>query len=131
MNQEECFAELDLLLNSFRCHTRLLGELLELIAKTGAERNFLSTLLTRLRNLRSMGVQVTQQRGFELLGDGIFSMRIAGKNYNIRILFAFLPDKTPYLLHAFYERAGKRVSDYSGKISLAKSRLAESEEESN
>ena len=35
---------------------------------------------------------------------------LKGSNFNIRILYAFLPDGAPILLVGFGERSGKRVS---------------------
>ena len=129
MNYEECLVELSKLLHSFQCHPRFLNELLALIAKTGAEKSILSILLTRLRNLHSLGIGVTRVKEFEPLGNGVFSMHLSGKGYNIRILFMFFSDKTPALLHAFYERAGKKATDYTDKIRLARARFAEFKEE--
>jgi len=37
----------------------------------------------------------------------------------------FLPNGDPALLLAFYEREGKKITDYSTYIGSAKSRLAE------
>lgn len=50
-------------------------------------------------------------------------MRLKGSNFNIRILYAFLPDGAPILLVGFGERSGKRVSSYESYIPVAKERL--------
>ena len=48
---------------------------------------------------------------------------LKGSNFNIRILYAFLPDGAPILLVGFGERSGKRVSSYESYIPVAKERL--------
>lgn len=82
-----------------------------------------------LRILLELGVEATKMPGFELLGSGIYSMRFEGRDYNIRILYAFMPDRVPVLLHAFYEREGKKATDYTGRISLALDRFSKMKEE--
>ncbi len=52
------------------------------------------------------------------------AMRFLFDGSNIRILFAFLDGKI-YLLCAFYERKGKRNTEYSSYIPIASQRLDE------
>jgi hypothetical protein len=58
-------------------------------------------------------------------------MRLSGSEFNIRILYGFLPSGKPVLLLAFYERSGKRASDYTNNIFAAKKRLTEILEETD
>lgn len=104
---------------------QLLSEILDLIAETGCENEFFKTLVLRLRTLAMFGAQTTQAKEFESIGNGLFSMHLTGRNYNIRILFSFLQNREPALLLAFYERAGKRKTDYTPYIEPAKARLQE------
>ena len=103
----------------------LFGELFSLLKGSGYESKFLKLFAVRLQSLVEYGYQVCQQKEFENIGDGIFSMHLAGEGFNIRILFGFLPDKTPTLLLAFYERSGKRKTNYSSYLPVAAQRLKE------
>ena len=75
--------------------------------------------------LSQMGLQATTLNGFEPIEKGIYSMKFKFSGFNIRILYAFRGDEEPILLLAFYERAGKSCTDYSGCIKPACDRLAE------
>ncbi|MCI6358467.1 MAG: hypothetical protein MR778_00710 [Clostridiales bacterium] len=108
---------------------RLLSEILDLIAETGCEKEFFKTLVLRLRTLAMLGARATQAKEFEPIGNGLFSMHLTGQNYNIRILYSFLPNREPALLLAFYERAGKQKTDYSPYIEPAKARFQELKKE--
>lgn len=108
--------------------SQLISEILDLIAETGCEKTFFKTLVLRLRMLARFGAQATQAKEFESIGDGLFSMHLTGRNYNIRILYSFLQNRKPALLLAFYERAGKRKTDYTPYMEPAKARLQELKE---
>lgn len=125
MNRDQIQQLLYNILDGLDCHPRLIQEILNIIAGSGYENSFFKLLLTRLNLLNQARLSAVKQKEFELLRDGIYSMHLSGKDFNIRILYAFLPDETPSLLACFYERAGKRKTDYSGKIELAKSRFEE------
>ena len=70
-----------------------------------------------------------RHKEFENIGGGLYSMHLAGKGFNLRILYAFLANQSPVLLLAFHERAGKRKTDYSGYIPQAAERLRQKKEE--
>lgn len=108
--------------------SQLISEILDLIAETGCENEFFKTLVLRLRMLAMLGARATQAKEFEPIGDGLFSMHLTGRNYNIRILYSFLQNRKPALLLAFYERAGKRKTDYTPYMEPAKARLQELKE---
>lgn len=40
-------------------------------------------------------------------------MHLTGKNFNLRLLMTFDAENNLIFLAAFYERAGKRISDYT------------------
>lgn len=125
MNKDNVLELLLALLGNVIYSTRLVPEIVDIIAKNGQELNFAKTLAIRLRMLSMLGVQATQAKTFEPIKDGIYSMHLDNKIYNIRILYAFLPSQQPALLLAFYERGGKRKTDYSPYIEPAKARLEE------
>ena len=56
------------------------------------------------------------------------SMHLESKNFNYRILFSFM-ENGETLLHLFYERQGKRHTDYSRHTPIAQIRLQELKEE--
>lgn len=125
MNKDDVLELLLALLGNVIYSTRLVPEIVDIIAKNGQELNFAKTLAIRLRMLSMLGVQATQAKTFEPIRDGIYSMHLDNKIYNIRILYAFLPSQQPALLLAFYERGGKSKTDYSPYIEPAKARLEE------
>ncbi len=98
-------------------------ELLALIAGSGKEDKVVTLLKARLYALSVYGVGATVLKEFENLGDGLFSMHLTGSDFNIRILYAFLPNRQPVLLSCFYEREGKKNTDYTGPIREASARL--------
>ncbi|WP_370812706.1 hypothetical protein [Butyricicoccus pullicaecorum] len=122
MNKNDFIHLLAESLDNIQVDRALLSELLKLLKQSGQEKQFLTILSKRLKFLQSQGTQATQHEEFERLEDNIYSMHIACKQLNIRILYSFLNDGT-VLLHAFYERAGKRHTDYTGTIALARARL--------
>lgn len=125
MNMEDALALLLDALGDIRCHSLLVGELCALLAQSGKERPFSKILRTRLLQLGVKGIEAVRLEEFENIGGDIYSMHCAGKGFNIRILYSFLPSRQPVLLLAFYERGGKGKTDYSTYLEPAKARLAE------
>lgn len=109
----------------FIVHWRLFGELLGILAKSGVEKVFFKQLFKNLSILRDKGILATKCKDFEPIEHGLYSMHFDYRDFNIRILYAFRDDEEPVLLLAFYERGGKRRTDYSGYIKPACDRLAE------
>lgn len=95
MNKDDVLELLLALLGNVIYSTRLVPEIVDIIAKNGQELNFAKTLAIRLRMLSMLGVQATQAKTFEPIKDGIYSMHLDNKIYNIRILYAFLPSQQP------------------------------------
>lgn len=123
MNRETVLASLKGIIGAFCATEAFLRELLDLIAEKGIEASFFSLLVARLRLLAVEGVKAVRHKEFELIGNGIYSMHLARKGYNIRILYGFLPNGEPALLLAFYERGGKRKTDYTPYLRPAAERL--------
>ena len=125
MNKSSVLDYLIDLLSLMSYHLDLPADLVSMISGSGYEAKFFSLFAARLRQLSAYGIQATVMKEFEPLGDGLYSMHLAGKGFNIRILYGFLSNGQPSLLHAFYERAGKNQTDYSSHIPVASARLAE------
>ena len=125
MNKQDILNELDRFFYSVLVHPDLIGELTRLIFNSGFEAKFFALLVTRLQQLAVYGVRAIILKEFELLGDGLYSMHLSGKGFNIRILYGFLKNNQPVLLLSFYERAGKSKTDYSSHIPVASERLLE------
>ncbi len=129
MNRESVLNYSLAYLSSFAYHSRLISELTDIIAATGYEAKFFKLLVARLRYLSVMGIEATKHREFEPICDSLYSMHMSGTEFNIRILYSFLPNGQPVLLLPFFERAGKRKTDYTPYIEPALSRLAEIKED--
>lgn len=126
MNRDSILSYLEEYLGTFRCHASLFGDIVDIIARSGYERSFFALLIVQLRILAAQGQNAIQFPGFERLkhAEGeLYSMHLDGRDFNLRILYSFLPDHTPVLLTTFFERAGKRTSDYTPYIPAAKERL--------
>ena len=128
MNREMLMIYLLSYLSDFEIVDSLITNLLDIAAGSGYEDALIKLLVKRLHQLSSWGVLATNHEEFESLGNSIFSMHLAGKGFNIRILYSFLPNRQPVLLLAFYERSGKKNTDYTPYIPTAIA-LFESEKE--
>lgn len=128
MNKDEVLLYLRNYFASIDVSDELIPELLSLIAETGVEASVFRILLQRLQLLLSLGVTATRHKEFEPIKNGLYSMHLAGKNFNIRILYSFLSNRNPVLLLAFYEREGKRKTDYTPYIAPALARLQQFKE---
>lgn len=131
MKREEVLSWLCSILGELLYTREFFQELVELIAETGIESKFFTTLVRQLKMLTMLGAQAVQSKEFESIGNGLFSMHLAGNGYNIRVLYSFLQNKQPILLLSFYERGGKRKTDYTKYIEPAKARLEESRKGNN
>ena len=128
MNQNDFSARLIQLLLSFTIHESLIADLVAILARSGKEEKFLSTFLARVKYLLDVRKNAVKNKEYEPLSHtnaGLYSMHVDIRDYNIRILYAFLPDDAPVLLLGFYEKAGKRRTDYTPHIPKAEQRLTE------
>lgn len=126
MNRNEILRALTALLDGVVVHENLIQELLGLVEKSGFEKKFFQLLLVRLKFLHVQGINAIQHQEFEALAhttEELYSMHLSGKGFNIRILYAFLPDGSPALLLGFSEKSGKRVTAYESHIPVAVERL--------
>lgn len=128
MNREQFLQVLAEALHQFVLHSLLLADLLGELRQSGREKAFLRILLARLKWLEETGRLAVEHKEFERLDEEIYSMHLSSEGFNMRILYGFLPDQRPALLLAFYERAGKQATDYTGKADEARARLRELEE---
>ena len=128
MNQEKLIYELQALLAGFLFAPRFLAELLELIQGSGYEKQFLTCFRIRLRLLLADPVHIFQRHeDFEHIEGGIYSMRLIGNGFNVRVLYAISSEGAPILLLPFYERRGKHATSYENYLETAKSRKREME----
>lgn len=126
MNRDDILNFLAALLGGFVIHDNLIRELSDIIERSGFEKKFFNLLLTRLKFLSEHGVNAIQHQEFESLAhtaEGLYSMHLSGRGFNVRILYAFLPSGSPVLLLGFAERSGKRVTSYEAHTPVAKDRL--------
>lgn len=125
MNRKQLLEQLIELFSQIAITSKCVNELIDLTVGSGKETKFLALFRTRILRLLELGISAIHDKEFESLGDHLFSMHLSGSGFNIRILYAFLPDQSPILLLAFYERAGKNKTDYSTYIPAARSRYDE------
>ena len=114
-------------------HARFLEEFRTLLKDaSGHEKEILNLLVRQLGYVRDFGSRVNEVDGNEKIKYGdreYYSLHLQGKEFNLRFLMGFLADESPVFLVAFYERSGKRVSDYSGYIDVLGQRYKEIESE--
>jgi hypothetical protein len=126
MNKEDALRGLRDILDDFLVYNRLIPELVDIVAKSGNEKAFFQCLINRLTFLSRYGIRAAgQHEEFEIIGDGLCSIHLDKKSFNIRILYSFMPDHRPVLLLGFYERAGKKKTDYTPYLEPAKQRFRE------
>mgnify|MGYP000918045015 FL=1 len=120
------------LLCSFHIHPDCLEEIIKgFKKKRGNDVKLLAVFEAQFENLKKYGataVNVFSNDKFEDLkykkAENICSMHIDTSEVNYRILYSCLEDGT-VLLHGFFEKAGKRKTDYTDAIPKAQKRLAE------
>ncbi len=131
MNKLKLLKELTNSLENFKIHPDLINDIIAISSQSGSEIQLLKKLNSALNFLKKFGnkahLQPTNQ--FEKLKkeNNMYSMHLQGNNFNIRILYSFLSDGT-VLLHGFYEREGKAVTNYSSATKIARNRLNEMED---
>ncbi len=128
MNRDKFLVELYKYLSEVVFTQELSDSLEDIAVGSGYESDFFKLLFMRLRQLSVLGVHAVNLEEFENIGSGIYSMHLASRKFNIRILYAFFPNGQPVLLLAFYERAGKKKTDYTNQIPLALSLLKTAKE---
>lgn len=129
MDKDAVLRYLQKLFADFEVHDELPLELAAIISASGLEPRFFKTLFMQLQILSQSGALASRRSDFEVVGKGIFSMKQKSSEYNIRILYSFLPNRDPVLLCAFYERGGKSKTDYTPYMPVALRRLKQYKEE--
>lgn len=134
MNTKEALALLkESLLGDFNIHPRFLSELTSLLKKElkGKEKQFFKLFAVQLKNLCTFGIMAhTVDDNEKLKGfDGhYYSIHLQQKQFNIRMLVHISDNNTISLLSVFYERTGKKSTDYTQYTDLLTERLAQMEE---
>lgn len=117
--------------DGFIFHPKFFEELQVLIQGTsGHEKEVLNLLVRQFGYVRDFRRMVHNVDSNEIIKHSIrdyYSLHIQGKGFNLRILMTFFPDNRPVFLTAFYERSGKRVSNYSTHIGTLDDRYEELE----
>lgn len=125
---QEIFEELRAELEQFILYDGLLKELSKILNGSGVKERFFKMLITRLRFLRQYGKTAQEHhKEYERIDAELYSMHLSSRDFNIRILYSFTSDGC-ILLHGFYERGGKKNTDYTKSLPIAKSRLHEIKE---
>lgn len=107
-------------------HSDLIDDLSKILSKSGQIEKFLTALAQRCSILSQLGKNaILGSNNFEQLKHldiELFSLHIDIEK-NIRILYSFDGDTIVMLLCAFHERSGKRKTDYTKYIPIAKKRI--------
>lgn len=134
MNKRKALEELanyieQYLKSGFRFHVLFLEEMGELLKKaSGSEKEIFTALIKQLIYVKDHGKLVHQINGNEIIKHqerDYYSLHLKGKCFNLRLILTFDDNSSPVFLCAFYERAGKRVSDYTQMKAILKNRYEE------
>jgi len=114
---------------SYRLHKKFVEELGEIIQKNavGQEAEVFNLLIKQFSFVNTLGLLVNEADSNEILKDigkekNYYSLHIQNKTVNIRLLMTFSENNNPVFLAAFFEKAGKKASDYSQWLSVIKER---------
>jgi len=121
---------------SFIIHPAFINELMKLLKKElrGQEADFFKKMVTQLNNIITFKKSVYTVDSNEILMAGndengsaweLFSIHIQSNTYNVRFIVSFDNNSCPILLTVFYERAGKRKTNYTEPCRIAKIRKSE------
>ncbi len=122
MNKREALLALansieEYLQKGFRFHPVFMEEFKELLHNArGHEKEIFSLLIKQLNFVSTLRKQVYKADGNEIikyLDREYYSLHLSSQNFNLRMLMTFDEKETPIFLAAFYERSGKKASDYT------------------
>lgn len=122
MNKKEAFLQLNRVLEEYqnqeyRFHRFFIKELADLVTDAkGHEKELFMLLVKQLCFVSALKRQVhlaDSNEKIKYLEKEYYSLHLSAKNFNIRMLMTFDNDDNPVFLAAFYERAGKRNTDYT------------------
>ncbi len=107
-------------------HPDFIDEFLGLIVGTGQEKRVVTKLITKLQMISDLGLSLYTNQEFEHLSGhpNLYSLHIETGNLNIRILYCYVLRKQVWL-HAYFERSGKKVTEYESHIPTANRRMRE------
>ena len=141
MNKDEALRllseYLSLRQNDFVIHPEFIREIKGLLKKEikGSEAKFFQQTITQLDNIKLSGKNVHKIDGNEILSCvgndalgnpwSLYSIHLSSDRYNVRFIIKFDDQSVPFLLYAFYERTGKRKTDYTVPIKISKERFLE------
>lgn len=105
------------LVKGYLFHKRFIEELKSLLIDvSGHEKELFALLIKQLDFVKVLGKEVGRADSNEIIKymeREYYSLHLQAKNFNIRFLMTFDDDENPIFLAAFYERSGKKASDYS------------------
>ena len=134
MNKKQVLAELiknleKYLEKGYVFHPKFMQEFQALLKNaTGNEKEIFALLVKQLDFLKELGTNVYKADSNEIIkyqDRDYYSLHLSGKNFNLRLLMAFDEKDTPKFLVAFYERAGKKKTDYTQYKKVLDSRFEE------
>lgn len=117
MNTKDILEIMEKLFSGFLFHPKFIGEMHSLLKKelSGKEGQFFKMLGTQLSNIRNFGPMIhTIDNNEKLKGltRTYYSIHLQNNQFNVRLIIYF-HNNNPLFLCAFYERKGKRYTDYS------------------
>ncbi|HIZ83965.1 MAG TPA: type II toxin-antitoxin system RelE/ParE family toxin [Firmicutes bacterium] len=112
------------LFENVNIHPDLLMDLHELVIGTGFEKDFFYLLTSKLNILCQLKHDATYRTDFEKLdgAPGLYSIKLKSSRFNIRIIYSYIKNGE-ILLHGFYERKGKRKTEYQSHIQISQQRF--------
>ncbi len=133
MKKEEVLCLLSKIIESTYQHEKFVKEIEKIIyGKSGAEGAIFQDIFTQLKMLDLLGPGINKYNSNEILknANGIYSLHIQRKEYNIRLLLKFFYNgkvNIPCFLVAFEEdgTGRKDKSGYSSNIEVANKRFEE------
>lgn len=137
MNKKDALRKLaqnleDYLQQGFCFHPLFMKEFKQLLSDaSGNEKEVFALLVKQLNFVKELKNLVYTADGNEIiryLDREYYSLHLSAKNFNLRLLMTFDGDDTPIFLAAFYERSGKRATDYTKWKPVLANRYAEMQE---
>jgi hypothetical protein len=109
----------------FEVHPEFTDEFILLISKSGDKDIIIDKFETLLDVINKLGCcNMCKHKQIEKLQScrNLYSLHIETKNSNYRVLFSIIKSGK-ILLHTFYEKEGKKVTEYQSHVPIAKTRL--------
>lgn len=113
----------------FYFHKKFIEEFSIIIKKNavGHEMEVYNIMIKQFCFVNTMGIMVYEADNNEILKStgndkDYYSLHIQDKIVNIRMLMTFSAEGNPIFLATFFEKSGKRISDYSQWVPIIKER---------